>query len=60
MAVGYGLIGSGNMGLVYAEALATQVTDGELRAIAGGSARRDAGGGVRCAGRALGRGAARS
>lgn len=37
MTVKYGLIGSGTMGLVYAEALATQVDDGELVAITGGS-----------------------
>lgn len=37
MTIRYGLIGSGNMGLVYAEALATQVDDGELVAITGGS-----------------------
>jgi len=37
MTVRYGLIGSGTMGLVYAEALATQVTDGELVAVTGGS-----------------------
>lgn len=37
MTVKFGLIGSGNMGLVYAEALATQVGDGELVAITGGS-----------------------
>lgn len=37
MTIRYGLIGSGNMGLVYAEALATQVDDGELVAIAGGT-----------------------
>jgi UDP-N-acetyl-2-amino-2-deoxyglucuronate dehydrogenase len=36
MTVRYGLIGSGTMGLVYAEALATQVEDGELVAISGG------------------------
>lgn len=37
MTFGFGLIGAGNMGLVYAEALATQVPDGRLVAIAGGS-----------------------
>lgn len=37
MTIGYGIIGSGTMALVYAEALATQVTGAELRAITGGS-----------------------
>jgi len=37
MTVGYGLIGSGTMGLVYSEALAKQVPNGALRAITGGS-----------------------
>jgi predicted dehydrogenase len=37
MTLGFGLIGSGNMGLVYAEALATQTPSAELVAIAGGS-----------------------
>lgn len=37
MSLGFGLIGSGNMGLVYAESLATQVPDGHLVAITGGS-----------------------
>lgn len=37
MTFGFGLIGAGNMGLVYAEALATQVPAGRLVAIAGGS-----------------------
>jgi predicted dehydrogenase len=37
MTFGFGLVGSGNMGLVYAEALATQVPDGHLVAVSGGS-----------------------
>jgi predicted dehydrogenase len=37
MTFGFGLIGSGNMGLVYAEALATQAPAGRLVAITGGS-----------------------
>jgi predicted dehydrogenase len=37
MTVKYGLIGAGAMGLVYAEALATQVDEAELVAITGGT-----------------------
>lgn len=37
MSIGYGIIGSGTMGLVYAEALATQVDGADLVAVAGGS-----------------------
>lgn len=37
MTVGYGIVGSGVMALVYAEALATQAPSGTLRAITGGS-----------------------
>jgi myo-inositol 2-dehydrogenase/D-chiro-inositol 1-dehydrogenase len=36
-AVGYGILGSGNMARVYADALATQVPDGRLVAVALGS-----------------------
>lgn len=36
MSVGFGIVGSGTMAIVYAEALATQVDGGHLVAIAGG------------------------
>jgi predicted dehydrogenase len=36
MSVGFGIVGSGTMAIVYAEALATQVDGGDLVAIAGG------------------------
>ena len=35
--IGFGILGSGNMARVYGDALATQVTDGRLVAVAGGT-----------------------